>query len=118
MDIRKMIYDKLSTNTELVKLLPDDCIYTSASIDAGRYPVVVLSIIDDVPSMYEDDTETCSVIRFQLTIITNDNEYDAIEQLIKKDMNEIKAMRQITTDIKENEKYEHVLQYVITNSYE
>ena len=86
MDIRKIIYDKLSADTELIKLLPDNRIYTAVSDDAGTYPVVVLSIIDDVPSLHADDMEIHSDVRFQLTIITDDGEYDVIEQLIKNDM--------------------------------
>lgn len=117
MDIRKIIYDKLSADTELIKLLPDNRIYTAVSDDAGTYPVVVLSIIDDVPSLHADDLEIYSDVRFQLTIITDDGEYDAIEQLIKNDMTEINARRKITTDIKEDNKYEHILQYVISNNY-
>lgn len=117
MDIRKIIYEKLSADTDLIKLLPDKCIYTAVSENAGTYPVVVLSIIDDVPSLHADDLEINSDIRFQLTIITDDGEYDAIEQLIKNDMTEINATRKITTDIKEDNRYNHVLQYVISNSY-
>ena len=118
MDIRKIIYDKLSADTDLIKLLPDNRIYTAVSDDAGTYPVVVLSIIDDVPSLHADDMEIHSDVRFQLTIITDDGEYDAIEQLIKNDMTEINATRKITTDINEDNKYEHILQYVITNNYD
>ena len=117
MDIRKIIYEKLSADTDLIKLLPDKCIYTAVSENAGTYPVVVFSIVDDVPSLYADDLEMNSDIRFQLTIITDDGEYDAIEQLIKNDMTEINATRKITTDIKEDNRYNHVLQYVISNSY-
>ena len=68
MDIRKIIYDKLSADTELIKLLPDNRIYTAVSDDAGTYPVVVLSIIDDVPSLHADDMEIHSDVRFQLYI--------------------------------------------------
>ena len=57
MDVRKAIYDKLSNDSELTSLLAKNGIYTTYSEDAGTYPVVVVSLVDDVPALCADNIE-------------------------------------------------------------
>ena len=115
MDIRKLLYEKLNSDEALLALLAPNGIYTTYSEDAGTYPVVVISLVDDVPTIHADNTELASVTRFQVSIITVDAEFDLIESLVKKDMSDIGAMRRLTTEFRENNLHYRILQFVIPN---
>ena len=115
MDIRKILYEKLNNDKELTALLASNGIYTTYSEDAGTYPVVVISLVDDVPAIHADNTELASTTRFQISIITTDAEFDEIENIVKKDMLELGAMRRLSTEFRENDLHYRILQFVIPN---
>ena len=115
MDIRKVIFEKLNSDLSLTSILASGGIYTTYSEDAGSYPVVVISLVDDVPAIHADNRELASHIRFQISIITTDAEFDEIESLVKKDMFELGAMRRLTTEFRENDLHYRILQFVIPN---
>ena len=115
MDIRKLLYDKLNTDKTLTALLVKNGIYTTYSEDAGTYPVVVISLVDDVPAIHADNVELASKTRFQISIITTDAEYDEIENIVRRDMAELGAMRRLTTEFRENNIHYRILQFVIPN---
>ena len=115
MDIRKLLYEKLNSDSSLTSLLASGGIYTTYSEDAGTYPVVVISLVDDVPAIHADNQELASHIRFQISIITTDAEYDEIEHIVKRDMFNLGAMRRLTTEFRENDLHYRILQFVISN---
>ena len=115
MDIRKLLYEKLNGDEILLTLLAPNGIYTTYSEDAGTYPVVVISLVDDVPAIHADNRELASHIRFQISIITTDAEFDDIESLVKKDLLELGAMRRLTTEFRENDLHYRILQFTISN---
>ena len=115
MDIRKLLYEKLNSDEALLTLLAPNGIYVTYSEDAGTYPVIVISLIDDVPAIHADNREIASHIRFQISIITTDAEYDEIESLVKKDMSELGAMRRLTTEFREDNLHYRILQFTISN---
>ena len=115
MDIRKVIFEKLNSDLSLTSILASGGIYTTYSEDAGSYPVVVISLVDDVPAIHADNTELASVTRFQISIITTDAEFDEIENMVKKDMYALGAMRRLTTEFRENNLHYRILQFVIPN---
>ena len=119
MDIRKLIYNSLIADADLCALLADGAhsVYTTYSEDAGTYPVVVISLVDDVPELHADNKEIVSLIRFQITIVTTNGEYDGLETLIKKDILGLGAMRVLTTEYKDNQHF-RVLQFRIPNLIE
>lgn len=116
MDIRKLVYKALIDDTSLCALLADgaNSVYTTYSEDAGTYPVIVVSLVDDVPELHGDNKELASLIRFQVTIITEDAEFDEIESFVKKDMLALGAMRALTTEYRDREHF-RVLQFRIPN---
>lgn len=116
MDVRKLVYDKLENDSSLKSLLAKNGIYTTYSEDAGTYPVVVFSIVDDTPALHGDDKELYSHIRFQIAIITVDAEYDAIEKRVRKDMLELGAMRRLATEYREKKLHYRILQFIIANN--
>ena len=115
--MRKEIIDALKGNPDLTSLLASgaDSIYYGYSEDSGTYPVVVLTIIDDVPDTHADNEEVYGIIRFQVTIITVDAEYDEIERQVKLSMKDIGAMRSICTEFKENNLFYRAIQFRIGN---
>lgn len=115
--MRKEIIDALKENASLTSLLASgaDSIYYGYSEDSGTYPVVVLTIIDDVPDTHADNEEVYGIIRFQVTIITVDAEYDEIERQVKMSMKGIGAMRSICTEFKENNLFYRAIQFRIGN---
>ena len=115
MDIRKLLYEKLNSDEALLNLLASNGIYTTYSEDAGTYPVVVISLVDDVPAIHADNSEFASVTRFQISIITTDAEFDLIESLVKKDLFELGAMRRLTTEFREDNLHYRILQFTIPN---
>ena len=115
MDIRKLLYEKLNGSEELTALLAPNGIYTTYSEDAGSYPVVVISLVDNIPAIHADNTELASVTRFQISIITTDAEFDKIELIVKKDMFELGAMRRLTTEFREDNLHYRILQFTIPN---
>ena len=115
MDIRKLLYEKLNGSEKLTALLAPNGIYTTYSEDAGSYPVVVISLVDDVPAIHADNRELASHIRFQISIITTDAEYDEIEHIVKSDMFELGAMRRLTTEFREDNLHYRILQFTISN---
>ena len=115
MDIRKVLYEKLNSDKELTALLAPNGIYTTYSEDAGTYPVIVISLVDDVPAIHADNRELASHIRFQISIITTDAEYDEIEHIVKSDMFELGAMRRLTTEFREDNLHYRILQFTISD---
>lgn len=119
MDIRKLVYNSLVSDIALCDLLASgaNSVYTTYSEDAGTYPVVVIGLIDDVPELHGDNKELASLVRFQVSIITKDAEFDAIEALVKKNLLALGAMRALTTEFRDKEHY-RVLQFRIPNLVE
>lgn len=117
MDIRKTIIDNLKANTALTALLANgaESIYYGYSEDSGTYPVVVVTLIDDVPDTHADNEEIYGIVRYQVSIITVDAEYDEIETQVKATMKSIGAMRSICTEFRDNNLYFRILQFKIGN---
>jgi hypothetical protein len=74
-------------------------------------------LVDDVPELHADNKEIASLIRFQVTIITEDAEYDEIEKLVKKNLIALGAMRVLTTEYRDKQHF-RVLQFRIPNLQE
>lgn len=109
MDVRAAIYGALTADTSLTKLAK---IYMNDSKDSTTLPAVVVSIIDEVPH-FADNGELLNVVRFQVTIITDDAEYDSIEALVKADMYGISATRVMSAEFLDEKKHYRVVQFKI-----
>ena len=61
MSIAETVYRGLMADTKLVRMLHRDCrgrcIYHGRSPDAGSYPILVYSVISDVPAISADGAE-------------------------------------------------------------
>ena len=109
--------DALKSNQSLCGLLAHRkrSVYYGYSEDAGTYPVVIVTIVDDVPSTHADNREIYGIVRFQVTILTRDAEYDAIEEQVKQSMLSLGAMRSISTEWKQDGIFYRAIQFRIGN---
>ena len=112
MDYRKEIYDKLLADTSLVNLLANNknSIYNNFDDDAD-FPCIVFKEVDNVPIIFSDDNEKAQQVRYQVSILTNDDEYNDIEDLVIKDMLDLKYVRKISTHITKDDVYIRILQF-------
>ena len=66
MNIKEQVYQALSRSKKLTALLAHDrrgrCIYPMRSPDAGSYPILVYSVISDVPAVMADGEERERVV--------------------------------------------------------
>jgi len=102
-DIKLLVHDKLQSDAELLAMLPDGKVYFGRSEDAGTYPVVVASEVDDVAVRHADDMELCRRLRYQLTILSDDGEVRGIEKRITEDMLELGFVRASSRDYMEDD---------------
>lgn len=82
----KDIINLLKTNTNLTDMLADneDSIYHLKSPNRGSYPVIIVSLISDVPHKIADDVEIGNRQTFRVHILATEGQYEEIyDELIK-----------------------------------
>ena len=116
MSVKEKVYAALTGSDALTGMLCGG----SEGIDAdyfrltGRYPVLVYSMISDVPQMVADDIETVHRVTIQINIITNDGQYSEIGKAVNTIMLGLGFMRFSTNEVYDNDKKVQVRRYVIT----
>ena len=79
MSITEKVYQALRTSKELTSQLAKDrkgrCIYHGISPDAGSYPILVYSLISDVPALAADGREQERRVTIRIHILTKDGRY-------------------------------------------
>ena len=85
MSIAKMVYQALSHSRELTQLLAHGkkSIYHGRSPNAGTYPIIVYSVISDVPALSADGTELERRITVRIHILTKDGRFREIHKAVK-----------------------------------
>lgn len=93
MSIAGKVYQALTASKSLCRLLHRDrrgCgIYHGRSPDAGSYPVLVYSVISDVPALSADGMEMERRVTVRLHILTKDGAYEKIEDAARKVMDSL-----------------------------
>ena len=88
MSIASKVYQALTASKSLCRLLHRDRrgygIYHGRSSDAGSYPVLVYSVISDVPALSADGMEMERRVTVRLHILTKDGAYEKIEDAARK----------------------------------
>ena len=77
----------------------------------GSYPFLVYKEISNVPALHADNVEVAARVTYQISIVTADDEYTAIENEVKKVMSDLGFLRVDSTEIKEDEDYIRVLRF-------
>lgn len=106
-----VIMKTLKANEELCSLLANGKkgIYHLKSPSAGTYPILILSIISDVPHIRYDNSETISRQTLRVHIITSNGASDSIETELLKSLNYIEDEENgIILNISRKSTFEHI----------
>ena len=105
--LQKAIYAALSADPALaaIKVVK---YYEEAD---GQYPFVVYKEISNVPAMHADNAEVAARVTYQISIVTIDDEYEAIETIIKNVMTTMGFLRISSEELHDGDDYMRVLRY-------
>lgn len=113
---RERVFAALNV-TAITSLLHADaegrCIYHVRSPDAGSYPILIYSIISDVPALTADNTEEERRVTVRIHICTKDAQYEPIFSQVNAAMLGLGAMRYATNEIFADGEYILVCDYTI-----
>lgn len=105
MSLKERVYKALMASHDLVQLLAKDrkgrCIYPGQSPNAGTYPILVYSIISDVPALMADGEELERRVTVRIHILTKDGRYERIYRAVQQVMKGLGFVRGQTVEITE-----------------
>ena len=115
MNIKEQVYQALSRSKKLTALLAHDrrgrCIYPMRSPDAGSYPILVYSVISDVPAVMADGEERERVVTVRIHIPTKDGNFESILREIQKVMVGIGFVRAQSVEFAEGQLFIMAIDY-------
>lgn len=115
MSITEKVYQALRTSKELTSQLAKDrkgrCIYHGISPDAGSYPILVYSLISDVPVLAADGREQERRVTIRIHILTKDGRYSGIYAAVQKVMLKLGFIRAQTVELAEKDVLIRVIDY-------
>ena len=115
MNIKEQVYQALSRSKKLTALLAHDrrgrCIYPLRSPDAGSYPILVYSVISDVPAVMADGEERERVVTVRIHILTKDGNFESILREIQKVMVGIGFVRAQSVEFAEGQLFIMAIDY-------
>lgn len=106
-EIQKAIYAALSADPALstIKVVK---YYEEAD---GQYPFIVFKEISNVPALHADNKEVAARVTYQISIVTNDDDYAAIEENIKAIMTVMGFLRVDSEELHDGDDYMRVLRF-------
>ena len=117
MSITEKVYQALRTSKELTSQLAKDrkgrCIYHGISPDAGSYPILVYSMISDVPALAADGQEQEHRITMRIHILTRDGRSSSIYAALQQVMQQLGFVRYQTVDLAEKGLFIRMVDYKI-----
>ena len=115
MSIAGKVYQALAASKSLCRLLHHDCrgcgIYHGRSPDAGSYPILVYSIISDVPALSVDGIELERRVTVRLHILTKDGAYEKIEDAARKVMDSLGFRRYQSMEMAEKHAFVKIMDF-------
>ena len=115
MNIKEQVYQALSRSKKLTALLAHDrrgrCIYPMRSPAAGSYPILVYSVISDVPAVMADGEERERVVTVRIHILTKDGNFESILREIQKVMVGIGFVRAQSVEFAEGQLFIMAIDY-------
>ena len=115
MSITEKVYQALRISKELTSQLAKDrkgrCIYHGISPDAGSYPILVYSLISDVPALAADGREQERRVTIRIHILTKDGRYSGIYAAVQKVMLNLGFIRAQTVELAEKDVLIRVIDY-------
>ena len=115
MSIAGKVYQALAASKPLCRLLHKDrrgCgIYHGRSPDAGSYPILVYSVISDVPALSADGMEMERRVTVRLHILTKDGAYEKIEDAARKVMDSLGFRRYQSMELAEKQAFVKIMDF-------
>ena len=113
MSIAKMVYQSLVRSRELAQLLAHGkkSIYHGRSPNAGTYPVLVYSVISDVPALSADGTELERRVTVRIHILTKDGRFGEIHHAVQNALLPLGFARAQTQEIVEKDIFVEITDY-------
>lgn len=113
MSVARMVYQSLVRSKELTQLLAHGKkgIYHGRSSNAGTYPVLVYSVISDVPALSADGTELERRITVRIHILTKDGRFRAIHRVVQNTLLPLGFVRAQTQEIVEKDIFVEITDY-------
>ena len=113
MSVARMVYQALVRSKELTQLLAHGRkgIYHGHSPDAGTYPIIVYSVISDVPALSADGTELERRITVRIHILTKDGRFREIHKAVKSVLLPLGFIRAQTQELTEKDMFVEITDY-------
>ena len=113
MSVAKMVYQALVRSRELTQLLAHGkkSIYHGCSPDAGTYPIIVYSVISDVPALSADGTELERRVTVRIHILTKDGRFREIHKAVQNALLPIGFIRAQTQELIEKDIFVEITDY-------
>ena len=105
----------LKSNNELCDLLAEGkkSIYHIKSPNAGTYPILILTMISDVPEITSDNEEIIHKLTLRIHIVTENGAYTNIYRKLNNIMNGLGYNRRQTTELTDDDLFIKVCDYTI-----
>ena len=115
MSAAKMVYQALVRSKELTQLFVHGkkSIYHGRSPNAGTYPVLVCSVISDVPALSADGTELERRITVRIHILTKDGRFRELHKAVQKALLPLGFVRAQTQEFVEKDIFVEITDYKI-----
>lgn len=117
MSIAETVYRGLMADRRLISQLHRDCrgrcIYHGRSPDAGSYPILVYSVISDVPALSADGAELERRVTVRIHVLTKDGVADSITDRVNAVMCSLGFVRAQSLEMAERNFFVNVIDYRI-----
>ena len=113
MSVARAVYQALSHSRDVTQLLAHGkkSIYHGRSPDAGTYPIIVYSVISDVPALSADGTELERRITVRIHILTKDGRFGEIHRAVQNALLPLGFVRAQTQELTEKDIFVEITDY-------
>ena len=113
MSVAKMVYQALVRSRELTQLLAHGKkgIYHGRSPDAGTYPIIVYSVISDVPVLSADGAELERCITLRIHVLTKDGRFRELHRAVQNALLPLGFVRTQTQELVEKDIFVEITDY-------
>ena len=113
MSVARAVYQALSHSRDVTQILAHrkKSIYHGRSPDAGTYPIIVYSVISDVPALSADGTELERRITVRIHILTKDGRFREIHKAVKSALLPLGFVRAQTQELFEKDIFVEITDY-------
>ena len=113
MSIAKIVYQSLVCSKELTQLLAHGkkSIYHGRSPNAGTYPILVYSVISDVPALSADGMEFERRVTIRIHILTKDGRFGEIHRAVQNALLPLGFVRVQTQELVEKDIFVEITDY-------